>query len=543
MDLVIRGGTIVDGAGTPRFRADIAVNNGRISKVGSVEQPGDDTLVAEGRVVTPGFIDIHTHSDFPLLQNRKAESSVRQGVTTAIIGACGRSCAPVNDNTKEFLLKDIIGYDSRLPVTWHSFAEYLSEFEKPGIAQNVAALAAHNAVRIVVMGYDARKPSGSEMEEMKGLVRDCMVSGAIGLSTGLAYPPGSNADTQEIIELARVAREYEGIYSSHLRGTDGDFIAGVREAIEIGKAAKIPVHMGHFCGFFGDFEETLLGIQLIEEARHNGCDVTCDLYPYLAGANPLTAFLPPSIFNRNWADLVQEIRNPATRKKLAEEIRCSETGSFWFTRQETLDRIRVFDLVGSENSVFKGKTLSEIAAMKEVDPIESILELLADEGKAMYNLGVICEWMGEKDNFAIFRKPYHMVGSDGIALAPYGDLASFKFHPRAYGTYPRVIAKYVREKAIFDLEEAVRKMTSMPASRAGIMDRGEIRKGMWADLVIFDYDRVTDTSTYEDPAIYPEGIEYVIVNGQIVVEKGQHTGRLPGKVLRHRPSGRMQSSN
>ena len=543
MDLVIRGGMIVDGTGSrPRFYGDIAIDQGKISRVGSVEDRGDRTIDAKGLVVTPGFVDIHTHSDFPLLQNRNAESSVRQGVTTSIIGSCGRSCAPINDRTKEFLVKDIIGYDSRLPVTWHSFGEYLSEFEKPGVAQNVAALVAHDAVRIAVMGYDTRKPSLEEMEQMKELVRDCMESGGIGLSTGLAYPPGANADTQEIIELAKVVSEYGGIYSSHLRGTDGDFVMGAREAVEIGKAANIPVHMGHFCGFFGDTEETRRGLGVIEKARLEGLDVTCDLYPYLAGANPLMAFLPPSIFNRDWADLVRAIRKPDERKKLAEEIRQSNIGKFWLTRQETLKRIRLFDIAGSKNLGFKGKTIAEISAIKGIDPVETVLEVLADEDKAMFNLGVICEWMGELDNYEVYRKPYHMVGSDGIALAPYGDLASFKFHPRAYGTHPRVIAKYVRKDSVLTLEEAVYKMTSMPAKRAGITDRGEIKEGMWADLVVFDYERILDKSTYEKPDLYSEGIEYVIVNGQVVVERGQHTGRLPGKVLRHRSGAKLRGS-
>jgi len=534
MDIVIHGGIIVDGTGSkPRFRSDIAIDQGRITKVGVVEEKGDVTLDANGCVVTPGFVDIHTHSDFPLLVNRKAESSIRQGITTAIIGACGRSCAPVNDETKEFLLKDIIGYDARLPVTWHSFTEYLSKFEKNGISQNIAALAAHNAIRIAVMGYAERRASRSELEEMKQLLDDCMRAGAIGFSTGLAYPPGSNADTAEVIELAKVAKGYGGIYSSHLRGTDGDFLAGVKEAIEIGRAASIPVHMGHLCGFFGNFVETRRALDMIATARTEGLDVTCDLYPYLAGANPLMAFLPPSIFNRDSSELIQLIRNSSERERLAQEVQHSETGTFWLTRRETLDHIRIFDVVGSKNLLYKTKSLWEIASLKKMNPIESVLDMLADEAEGMYNLGVICEWMSENDNYAVFKQPYHMVGSDGIALAPYGELASFKFHPRAYGTFPRVIAKYVRRDGVLTLEQAIHKMTLMPAQRAGIIDRGQIREGMCADVVVFDYERVLDNSTYEEPSLYPEGVEFVIVNGEMVVEKGRHTGALPGSVLRH----------
>jgi N-acyl-D-amino-acid deacylase len=465
-----------------------------------------------------------------LLRNRKAESAVRQGITTSLLGACGRTCAPVRENNKEFLLKDIIGYDSRVPVTWSSFDEYLRELEDGGVAQNVGALVGHNAVRIAVMGYDAREPTEAELSEMKELVGECMQDGAFGLSTGLAYPPGSFAKTDEVIELSRVAANYGGIYWSHLRGSDGDFLAGVEEAIRIGKEAELPVHMAHLCGFFGN-SETQQALRMIEDARGQGLDVTCDLYPYLAGANPLAAFLPQSVFAREWKDLVKAIRDPARRKELVESIRRSEVGSFWLTRKEILRGIVLYDC--RENQEYKGKSLADIAELKHVDPIESVLEILADEGSEMYNVGVIAQWMDERDNLTVYRAPFHMVGSDGVALAPYGELASFRFHPRAYGTFPRVLGRYAREMKMLTLEEAVHKMTYSPARRLNLKDRGVVSEGMCADLVIFSYERIIDKSTYEEPNLFPEGIEYVIINGETVIESGQHTGRMPGKVLRH----------
>jgi N-acyl-D-aspartate/D-glutamate deacylase len=527
-------GTIVDGTGAPSYQGEVGIDHAKIatvSKNGGLE--GRERIDAHGLIIAPGFIDIHTHSDFPLLQNTRAESYVRQGVTTSILGACGRSCAPVNDATKDLLIKDVIGYDARLPVTWHSFEEYLKEFEKRGTAQNIAALVAHNAVRIAVLGYEVRAPTKSELEEMKLLVQQCMDAGAIGLSTGLAYPPGGNADTEEVVELAKVAAQHGGFYSSHLRGTDGDVLAGAEEALQIGERAKLPVHMGHFCGFFGNFEETQRGLDMIRMARDRGLDVTCDLYPYLAGANPLMAFFPPSVFNRPWNDLADDFRDSSIRGKFAKEISNSELGSFWLTKPETLRRIMLFDLYAPSNRAFKGKSLMDVAKLKGMEPVEAALSILSDEGKDMFNTGVICEWMGERDNFAVFKEPYHMVGSDGVALAPYGELASFKFHPRAYGTFPRVIARYVRERAVLALEEAVRKMTSLPAKRVGVRDRGQIKKGMWADIVVFNYNQISDRSTYEQPTLYPEGIEYVLINGEIVLRKGEHTGKLPGKILRH----------
>ena len=532
MDLILRG-TIVDGSGAPSFQGEVGIDHGKIAAVsrnGGLQ--GGERIDADGLIIAPGFIDIHTHSDFTLLQNTKAESYVRQGVTTSVLGACGRSCAPIFDDTRELLIKDIIGYDARLPITWHTFQDYLNEFEKRGTSQNIAALVAHNAVRIAVLGYDTRAPSESELEEMKSLVKECMEAGAIGLSTGLAYPPGGNAATEEIVELAKVAAQCGGFYSSHLRGTDGDFLAGAAEALEIGERAKLPVHIGHFCGFFGNFEETQRGLNMIRNARDRGMDVTCDLYPYLAGANPLMAFFPPPLFNRGWSELAKDFQDASTRSKLAEEIRNSELGGFWLTKPETLNRIMLFDLYAPSNKELKGKTLVDIAKLKGMDPLDATLLILSEEGKDMFNTGVICQWMGERDNFAVYKEPFHMVGSDGLSLAPYGDLTSFKFHPRAYGTFPRVIGRYVREQGVLTLEEAVRKMTSFPAKRIGLTDRGQIKEGMWADLVVFDYNHILDRSTYETPNLYPEGIEYVLINGEIVVRKGEHTGKLPGKILR-----------
>jgi len=539
LDLVIRDGLIVDGSGAPPLHGEIGVDEGKIVEVskGSTLQ-GDIQIDASGLVVAPGFVDIHTHSDFSLLQNPKAESYIRQGVTTSILGACGRSCAPINESKKDLLIKDIIGYDPQVPLTWRSFADYLGEFEKRGISQNIAAFVAHNAVRIAVMGYDERAASKNELEEMKSLVGASMSAGAIGLSTGLAYPPGSNADTDEVIELAKVAANYGGIYFSHLRGTDGDFLRGAREALEIGEKARLPVHMAHFCGFFGNFEETQRGLSLIRDARNRGLDVTCDLYPYLAGANPLMAFFPPSIFNRTQSTLRSEFQDSNLRSECAKEIHNSELGAFWFNKPETANRIILFDLYAASNQPLKGKSLAEVARLKGMQVVEATLSVLAEEGENMFNTGIICKWMEERDNFAVFREPFHMVGSDGMALAPYGQLASFKFHPRAYGAFPRVLRKYVRENSILTLEGAIQKMTSMPAKRAGLLDRGLLKKGMWADLTIFNYDEIRDTSTYERPNTYPQGIEYVIVNGELVIESGEHTGKLPGRVLRHGASTR-----
>jgi N-acyl-D-amino-acid deacylase len=371
------------------------------------------------------------------------------------------------------------------------------------------------------------------MAEMKTLVEESMREGAFALSTGLAYPPGSSSTTEEVVELAKVAKAHGGFYYSHLRGTDGDFLMGVEEALRIGSEAGIAVHMAHLCGFFGMNDETQKAIRMIEQARRGGMDVTCDLYPYTMGSSPFMSFFPQSMFEKGDEQLAKEMRDPLTRSQLIKEILDSPVGSFWLSRPETLERIRLYDC--RAHPELKRKNLLEIGREMHMPPLEAGLVLLADEGEGMHSVGLICEWQKPDDNRMVFKTEFHMVGSDGAALAPYGEVGSFKFHPRSYGTFPRVIRNYVREEKVLTLEEAVRKMTSFPARRMGLSDRGFIGAGGWADLVVFDYDEIGARSTFEEPDLYPVGIRYVFVNGESVVEDGEHTGKLPGSVLRNPP--------
>jgi N-acyl-D-amino-acid deacylase len=539
LDVVITGGTVVDGTGAPRFKADVGIVSGKMVKVSrSIDERAEKRIDASGMIVSPGFIDIHTHSDFTLLLNTRAESFVRQGVTTELLGACGRTCAPVNEERVELLAKDLVGYNPIVKIRWRSLDEYLRELERLRVAHNVAAMVGHNAVRIAAIGYEDRAPSDTEMGEMKRLVDESMRDGAFALSTGLAYPPGSSATTEEVIELAKVAAAQGGFYYSHLRGTDGDFLAGVDEALRIGREAGIPVHMAHLCGFFGMNDETRKAIRTIDEARRNGMDVTCDLYPYTMGSSPFMSFFPQSMFEKGDKQLVREMRDPDSRRKLVDEILGSPVGSFWLSRPETLERIRLYDC--RAHPELKRKNLLEIGEELHLPALEAGLMLLADEGDGMHSVGLICEWQKLEDNHMVFETEFHMVGSDGAALAPYGELGSFKFHPRSYGTFPRVIGTYVREEGVLSLEEAVRKMTTFPAKRLGMADRGFIGAGAWADIVVFDYERISALSTFEEPDLYPAGVEYVLVNGEMVVEHGEHTGKLAGKVLR-KPSLRSPS--
>jgi N-acyl-D-amino-acid deacylase len=534
MDIIISGGTVVDGTGRAAFKADVGIQAGKIARVSqTIDGSAERRIDATGLIVTPGFIDIHTHSDFTLLLNTKAESFVRQGVTTELLGACGRTCAPVKSGRVEMLAKDLVGYNPVVEMTWRSFADYLGELERLGVAHNIAAMVGHNAVRIATVGYEDRRPTHAEMAEMKTLVEESMREGAFALSTGLAYPPGSSSTTEEVVELAKVAKAHGGFYYSHLRGTDGDFLMGVEEALRIGSEAGIAVHMAHLCGFFGMNDETQKAIRMIEQARRGGMDVTCDLYPYTMGSSPFMSFFPQSMFEKGDEQLAKEMRDPLTRSQLIKEILDSPVGSFWLSRPETLERIRLYDC--RAHPELKRKNLLEIGREMHMPPLEAGLVLLADEGEGMHSVGLICEWQKPDDNRMVFKTEFHMVGSDGAALAPYGEVGSFKFHPRSYGTFPRVIRNYVREEKVLTLEEAVRKMTSFPARRMGLSDRGFIGAGGWADLVVFDYDEIGARSTFEEPDLYPVGIRYVFVNGESVVEDGEHTGKLPGSVLRNPP--------
>lgn len=522
-DIIVENGFIIDGTGNPFFKADVGVADGKMVEIGALSSHSAEVRIdAEGLIVAPGFIDIHTHSDFTLLVNPRAESSVRQGVTTAVIGNCGHSCAPVSEETKGLLKKIIIGYSPTVEIDWHTLGEYLNRLEEGGIAQNVAPLVGHGAVRIAAMGFEDRAPKRDELERMKLLVAEAMEDGAFGLSSGLGYPPGSYATTEEMIELCRVVANYGGFYATHVRtyGEPGRLEA-VKEAIRIGVEAGVPVQISHHTAS-AKAEETL---PLIDEARAQGLDVTCDLHPYLWAATTVTVLLPKKTLKEGVDALLERLREPEERRRILEEIDLESLHPYL----DSWDKVVLERSDGNPELV--GKSFTEIAETLGMSPKEVVAYLLLNS-KDPYNVYVLLHHYTEEDVIKVLRHPTSMVETDGMALAPYGQLASIRFHPRSYGSFPRVLRRFVREKRVITLEEAVRKMTSLPAQRLGLRDRGLLREGMWADMVIFDAERVTDRATYEEPTLYPEGIEYVIVNGTVVVEGGNHTGALPGMVLR-----------
>jgi len=526
LDILIRNGLVVDGTGNPWFRADVGIDGGRIAKVGRLGSAGAETVLdAGGLLVAPGFIDMHSHSDLALTVNPRAESKIRQGVTTEVIGNCGFSAAPAGRDYAEYLRKyvgPLLGVVD-IDLEWETFGEYLNRLEGR-TAVNVAPLVGHGAVRINTMGFEDRPPTADEMAEMKAFVARAMDEGAQGLSSGLIYPPGCYADTQELIELCRVVAGHGGIYASHIRGEGATLLKALGEAIEIGERAGLPVEVSHHKATgrenWGRVERTL---EMMAEARSRGVDITCDQYPYVAGSTGLGSLLPAWAHEGGRERLLERIRDPKTR----EDIKRAMRGGSFGVDSPGWDSILISTC--PRNRDLEGKNLAEIAGARRADPYETVFDILLEgEGAASMIVFSMCE----EDVRRVMRSPLTMVGTDGTAAAPYGPLGLGKPHPRWYGTFPRILGRYVREEGVLSLEEAVRKMTSLPAQKLGLHDRGLIREGMHADITVFDPTEVSDRATFAQPHQYPQGIEYVFVNGRVVVERGEHTGALPGRVLR-----------
>jgi N-acyl-D-amino-acid deacylase len=525
-DILVRNGHIVDGTGSPWFKTDILIEDEKIWKIGRNLEKSESTIDASGLIVCPGFIDIHGHSDYPILINPKAESKIHQGVTTEIIGNCGTSAAPLKGSTKQKAKETLKNYNQKLE--WTNLAQYLNHIEKNGTTINLASFVGQGTIRESIMGYEARKPTTDELEEMKQLVEEAMKQGAWGLSSMPQFPPGSYADTDEIVELAKVSGRYGGIYATHIRTWN---YQGLKEAVEIGERANIPVEINHY-GSSVD-KEVEVGFQILYNARNRGIDVTFDLYPYLAGSGHLSQGIPDWAFEGGNDKFLENLKNPETRKKIKEEwaVKLNELyrGDPWNKDyiENTKWGLMISDTRGDKS--LEGRFIAEIADEIGRDPYDVALDILIKTNGQAIMVGFhIREWNIE----IAMKEPISMFCSDAVALTPKGILGQGKPHPRSYGTYPKILARYVREKNVLRLEDAIRKMSSLPAQRVGLPNRGIIKEGMYADIVIFDYDKIQDTATYIDPHQFPKGIYYVIVNGTIVIEEGEHTNKFPGKPLR-----------
>ncbi|MFQ6014900.1 MAG: amidohydrolase family protein [Anaerolineae bacterium] len=527
-DFLIKDVQVVDGSGQPASVADVALQGDLIVEVGGLGAvQAERTVDGKGLVAAPGFIDMHTHSDFTLPANPLAESKIRQGVTTEVIGNCGLSPAPLNPATKEDLLQYTGFLQPLLTWEWTAFGGYLDHLREVGTAVNVVPLVGHGTVRIAVMGFADAPPTRKQMKEMKELVAQAMDEGAFGLSTGLIYPPGCYAATDELVELSRVAAAHNGHYFSHIRGEAETLLEAIEEAITIGREAGLPVEIAHFkAAGQTNWDKAPEAVALVEQARQGGLDLSADLYPYLAGSTNLSALLPAWAHEGGVTQLLARLGDDRQRRRIREEM---TSGKGALGREVGYDRTYIALCPGHPQ--YEGKTLIQIGEVRNQEAVDVLFDLLLETD---CQAGMITFMMSE-DNFRLgLSQPWMMVGSDGLSLAPYGKLGQGKRHPRSYGTFPRILARYVREEGMLSLPQAIRKMTALPAEKLGLADRGRLQKGMKADIVLFDPVKVEDQATYAEPYQYPSGVEYVFVNGQLTVERGQHSGALAGRVLERR---------
>lgn len=548
-DILLLNGKVFDGAGNPWFKADVGIKDGRIRKIGRLSnEKALKKINVRNLVVSPGFIDIHNHSDLSMIADPKMESKVKQGVTTEVNGQCGSSPAPVNENVLEYRTFNQV---SKEEVDWTTFDGYFKRLEKQGISQNAITFVGHNTIRYYVMGKEAKKRTSTklEIEEMKKTVKEAMEDGVSGLSTGLDYAPGCYAHTDEIIELAKVVAKYNGIYSSHLR--EGSFLESVNEAIEIGKKSGVKaVQLSHICGqwvFKRDTEIKNKTRALIESAREKGIDVAADVLPSGWGSVakwPGRSVFPPSYYSNGEQKekLFERLRDPEERVKIKDMLLnkpISEMGyentafRLLCIREGKGDAIKIYPPFNKhlKTQEYEYKTLREIADIKQKDLLDTLFELLIEEE------GEICMCHNVMDYDLVMSQltwPTTMPSSDGGSIEKPGKLAEKRVRPTAWGGFPMAL-EWVRNKKIVTLEDMIRRMTSMPARTIGLYDRGLIKEGLWADITLFDPKKVKSGTTYENDCRpeYPIGIPYVIVNGQLVIENSEHTGVLPGTVLRY----------
>jgi N-acyl-D-amino-acid deacylase len=528
-DIIIRNGSVVDGSGRAAIRADIAIKGDRIVRIGDMQKATAARVIdARGMVVSPGFIDMLGQSETYLLIDPRAMSKVMMGVTTEITGE-GESIAP----TKERLIKESEDFNRRynLNVDWRSLDEYFKRLEKQGSGVNLGTFVGATQVREYVVGFDNRPPTPQELEDMKTLVAQSMKQGALGLSTSLQYVPARFAKTEEIVELAKVAHQYGGIYATHQRSEGNAIDSSLQEVFEIARQARIPVEIWHlktaYKNNWGRMPDVL---KKIEAARAEGLDVTADVYPYIAGSTSLSACLPPWALEGGVEKMLARLRDPATRERLKKEI--SSEATDWeniYLGSGGPSGVLIGSVVNRELEGLQGKRIAQIAKEQQKDPLDAVFDLiLADHGQT----GAIYFMMNEDDLRAAMRAPFVSFCTDSGARANDGPLAGAKSHPRGWGSYPRILGKYVREDKLMSLEQAINKMTGMPAKRVGLVDRGLLREGSYADIVVFDPKTVIDRATFENPNQHPEGIKYVFVNGQLSVDDGKRTTALAGRALR-----------
>jgi len=528
-DLLIRNGRIVDGTGSPWYAGDVGIREGKIAAIGRLgDATAKQTIDAAGKVVAPGFIDMLGQSELTILVNPSLPSKIFQGITTEITGE-GGSAGPLTDS---IIAADQAYYDHlRITPDWRTLGQYFARLERQGMGINLASYVGATQVRRVVLGDGDRTPTAQELERMKALVRDGMHDGAVGVSTALQYPPAPYAKTEELIALAAEASKLGGMYATHMRSEENEIGPALDEAIRIGREADIPVEIWHIkvAGRrnWGRMPEV---VAKIDSARRAGVDIAADTYAYPAWFNSMSAFVPPWAHDGGDAKMIERLRDPGMRRRIRREMLAPGKG--WDNEWQEIPGAEAVMIGAVQNPAlvsYQGKTLAEVAKVRKTDPIETIFDLLIED-KAYTNVAVF--GMSEPDIVLALRQPWVSINNDSQGTAPDGILGQEHPHPRAYGTFPRILRKYVREEHRLTLEDAIRKFTSLPAQRMRLGDRGVLKVGMWADLVVFDPATVRDLATFDRPNQLSQGMQWVLVNGVPVIADAKATGALPGRVLR-----------
>jgi dihydroorotase/N-acyl-D-amino-acid deacylase len=527
-DLVITNGHIIDGTGSPWYSGDLGIRDGKVAAIGNLSaSPRKRTIDAAGKVVAPGFIDLLGQSELSILVEPRLPSKIYQGITTEITGE-GGTIAPLND---AIIQADHAGYAHyHITPDWRTFRQYFARLEKQGMGINLASYVGATQVRRMVLGDDNKQPTPEQLEQMKALVRDAMKEGAVGVSTALEYAPAPYAKTEELIALAAEGGTFGGIYSTHMRNESDSVLEAIDEALRIGREAHVPVEIWHIKvagkNNWGRMPEV---VAKINAARSAGADVTADTYAYTAWFNDFSAFVPPWAHDGGAAKLVERLKDPATRARIRKDM--LTPSKEWDNEWQEIpgpEAILIGIVQNPKMLPLQGKRLSEIAKLWNKDPLNALFDFLIEDPYS----GVAVFGMSQPDVTLALQQPWVAIDNDSSGTSPEGILGQEHPHPRAYGTFPRILRKYVREDKALTLEDAIRKMSALPAQRLRLTDRGVLKAGMWADVVIFDPTTVRDLATFDNPNQLSEGMEYVLVNGVPVIERGKMTGALPGKVLR-----------
>jgi N-acyl-D-amino-acid deacylase len=528
-DLVITNGHIIDGTGSPWYSGDVGIRGGKIAAIGNLsDTQSTRTIDVHGMVVAPGFIDMLGQSELTILVDPRLPSKIYQGVTTEITGE-GSSIAPLNDSIIQFDRRGFAQY--HITPDWRTFQQYFARLEKQGMGINLASFVGATQVRRMVLGDDDKQPTPAQLGQMRELVRQAMREGAVGVSTSLEYAPAPYAKTEELIALASEASKFGGIYATHMRDESNAILPAIDEALRIGREGHLPVEIWHLKvagkANWGRMPEV---VAKINAARAGGMDVSGDTYAYTAWFNSLSAFIPAWAHDGGDVMLIERLKDPAMRARIRKDM--MTPSNEWDNEWQEINGPQDI-LIGVVQNLkllpLQGKRLSEVAKMQNKDPMDALFDLLIDDNAAT---GVAVFGMSEPDIVLALQQPWVAFDNDSSGTSPEGILGQEHPHPRAYGTFPRILRKYVREEKRLTLEDAIRKCSALPAQRMRLTDRGVLKAGMWADVVVFDPATVRDLATFENPNQLSEGMEYVLVNGVAVIDQGKQTGALPGKVLR-----------